>query len=144
MTELALSWRPVRDDERNYVLSSWIKSYSSNSADSALYHARGVDGFASDYAPIVRALVARSRIAVAALAEDPTLMCGWMAVEGSTLHYLVTKPRWRRMGVARWMVAELEGLPVDYTHETRKGRRLVGTKWTYRRWRIWPAEGAAT
>lgn len=138
---LPLQWRDLRPDERVYVLSSWIKSYASNSEDSADYHRRGVPDFGGDYAPVVRNLVARSRIIVACPVDDPSLMVGWMAIEGAdTLHYLVTKPRYRRTGVAKWMVTELDGLPVIYTHETRKAAQLVGPKWTYRRWRIWPAE----
>lgn len=143
MSVLDLVWREMHDDERNYVLSSWLRSYAGKGQDPRDYaeHQR----FYDDYAPVVRNLVARSRIAVATLRDTPELMLGWAAIEGDALHYLVTKPRWRKMGVARWMVGEFASMPVQYTHRTTDSAKWIRIPegWTYRRWRVWPAEEKA-
>ncbi len=144
VTELDLTWREMQPDERVYVLSTWIKSYATGgSVDAGEYARHRVNDFARDYAPVVRALVDRSRIAVACFADQPSLMVGWLASEGDVVHYLATKPNYRRMGVATWMLHDMATLPAEYTHETRLGKKLVPPTWVYRRWRIWPKEQAA-
>lgn len=142
MSALDLVWREMREDERNYVLSSWLRSYAGKGQDPRDYaeHAR----FYDDYAPVVRNLVTRSRIAVATLRDEPALMLGWVAIEGDALHYVVTKPRWRRMGVAKWMLSDFASMPVVFTHRTTDALRCpIPSGWTYRRWRVWPAEEKA-
>jgi GNAT superfamily N-acetyltransferase len=142
MTQVPVTLREMVDADRNYVLSSWIRSYAGKSREARDYTDRGA--FARDYSPVVQALVARSRVLIAALTEEPDIIVGWAAVEGETLHYVLVKPRWRQLGVARWLLADFAALPVAYTHTTSDSMRCpVPETWTYRRYRIWPAGEAA-
>lgn len=136
--------REMRESDRNLVLSSWIRSFAGRSADAKAYDDAAHGSFSRDYARVVEALLARSRVLVACLADEQDAVMGWMAWEGDTLHYVLTKQRWRKLGVARWMLADFAGLPVAYTHRTGDVLRCpVPKAWTYRRWLIWPQEKAA-
>ncbi len=141
--ELGLDLRAMREADRNYILSSWIKSYASRSLDARDYGAHRRE-FYDDYAPVVRDLLARSQIIVACLREEPDVVVGWAAIEGDALHYVLVKPRWRRLGVARWMLTDFAALPVVVTHRTSdSGRCPIPAAWVYRRFRIWPPEKEA-
>jgi len=132
------------DSDRHLVLSSWLRSYAGRSLDARDYTGDARGTFSSDYVPVVRSLLERSRVVVACLADEPDAIVGWMAWEGETLHYLLVKPRWRRLGVARMMLADFAELPVVYTHATSDSRRCpVPKAWTFRRWLIWPQGEAA-
>lgn len=127
--ELELSWRPMREEDRNYVLSSWLRSYGEGPEFRHL--ARGV--YFALYEPVVQRLVERSTVAIVWTPELADTVLGWLAVEGdNVVHYFLTKPRFRRFGIARWMTAELATLPAVFTHQpTAAASRLVGSAWTY-------------
>lgn len=128
-TLLDLQWREMREDDRNYVLSSWLCSYAEAPEFRRL--ARGV--YFKLYEPVVKDLLARSTVAIAWTPELPDSILGWLAVEGDDLvHYWLTKPRFRKLGVARWMIRDLAELPAVFTHSpTPVASRLIGPAWTY-------------
>jgi GNAT superfamily N-acetyltransferase len=144
-----MTWelRPMREDDRNYVLSSWLNSYAEVGRRPRLVDPRtrelqdeggefrgtrrGV--YFRVYQPIVEALVGRSTIVVATLPEEPDVVLGWMAVEGDCLHYLLVKPRWRRLGIARWLIEQLDGMNAVYTHAPSPtvAKGLVPSSWSF-------------
>lgn len=139
---LDLVLREMGPADRNYVMSSWLRSYASKCRDSREY-AQHSD-FCDDYASVVRGLLARSKVFVAGLADAPDVIAGWAAWEGEVLHYVVTKPNFRRLGVATWLLQDFRELPVVFTHRTSDATRCkIPEAWTYRRYRIWPQEIAA-
>lgn len=132
----------MRESDRNFVLSSWLRSYSAKSFDARDYGERRTQFF-DDYVHVVRSLLARSQVIVACLREEPDVVIGWMAIEGDALHYVLVKPRWRQLGVARWMLEDYASTPVVFTHMTRDASRCpIPPTWTFRRFRIWPKEAA--
>lgn len=126
---LGLELRAMREEDRNYVLSSWLRSYGEapefRSVKRSVYFAL--------YEPLVKDLLSRSTVAVATMPEAPDVVLGWMAVEGDTLHYVLTKPRWRRLGIASFLLADLAALPAAYTHVFPSGaaERLIPATWCY-------------
>lgn len=139
---IELELRPMRESDRNYILSSWLRSYAGKGLDARDYaeHSR----FYLDYAPVVRALCERSQVIVACMPDASDVVIGWMAIEGDALHYVCVKPRWRRLGVARWMLQDYARSPAVFTHRTTDAMRCrIPAAWEYRRWRVWPAEGTA-
>lgn len=135
---LDLQWREMRDEDRNYVLSSWLLSYS----EAAEFRGLGRDVYTRGrahavycglYQPIIKQLVERSTVAVAYDPELPDTIIGWMAVEGDdVLHYVMVKPRFRKFGVAHWMTRDLAAMPAVYTHVPSPAAiRLIGDAWTY-------------
>lgn len=147
MSELAvqLELRPMRDTDRHFVLNSWLKSYAAKSADARDYTGAAWRLFSRDYVQVVRDLLERSTVVVACLREEPDSVIGWFAVEGDAIHYVLVKPRWRRLGVARWMLTDYAELPVVFTHRTSDAAKCPIPKgWIYRRFRIWPATKEAS
>lgn len=137
-----LTLREMREADRHYVLSSWLRSYTSKGRESRDYASHSQ--FCDDYASVVRGLLARSKVLVACLADNEDIIAGWSAWEGDVLHYVLTKPNFRRLGVARWLLQDFVELPVAYTHRTSDAQRCpIPDGWAYRRYRIWPAEETA-
>lgn len=128
---LSLDWRPFRPDdetERNYVLSSWKRSYGESPELKHLTRA----AYFGMYGPVVERLLDASTIAIAVDEDLPDTIIGFMAVEDGLLHYVHVKPRFRRMGVATWMLRELREMPITYTHHpSRIALRLCGPSWTF-------------
>lgn len=126
---LDLQWRPMREDDRNFVLSSWLRSYASSLEFRGL--SRGV--YFELYAPVVERLLERSTILVAWTPDLPDTVIGWLACEGDdVVHYILVKSRFRRLGVGRWMTQELSQVAAVYTHQpSAAGARLVGGLWQY-------------
>ena len=135
----------MRESDRAFVLHSWVTSYAARSRDARDYEGAAFSLFSTDYAHIVRDLVSRSNVLVACLKDAPDTVIGWMAIENDALHYVLVKPRWRRMGVARWLLAALAGIPLVVTHRTSLSAKCpVPKEWIYRRFRIWPATKEAS
>lgn len=125
--------RSVRPDDYNYIISSWLRSFAGRSLDAQRYES--IAAFYADYQPVVKDLLARSTVSVAALQEDQSVIVGWSATEGDVLHYVLTKPRWRRLGVAHILVPNVS----VYSHTTLDWVRTgLGDGAKYRRYRIWP------
>lgn len=141
MTALALELRGLREDdehERNYVLSSWLLSYAETSRKRRTRDTQGGefqgltrDAYFALYEPVVKRLIERSTIAIAWTESLPDSVLGWMAVEGDTLHYVLVKPRWRKLGIASWMLRDLRPMPAMYTHMAPAAERLLGESWSF-------------
>jgi len=147
MTELSLEWRPFRPDdesERSYVFASWIQSYGVTARRRFQRLPDGEVDFGGEfqgmrlnvyyeiYDPVVRALLERSTIVVATTPEEPDIILGWMALEDGVLHYVHTKKRFRRFGVAKWMLDGVRDAPIVFTHQfAYPVRSLIGPKWNY-------------
>ena len=131
----------MQPSDRHYILSSWLRSYAAKGREWRDYGSPGA--FAADYVPVVRALLRRSQVIVASLREEPDVVVGWAAIEGDCVHYVLVKPRWRQLGVARWLLQDFAALPLAFTHRTSDAMRCpIPETWTYKRWRVWPAETA--
>jgi hypothetical protein len=146
VTALDLTLREMRDEDRNYVLSSWLLSYENTSRRARWVDPRTrevVDGggefrsmpramYFRLYEPIVESLLRRSTVVIAALPEADDAIVSWFAAEGDVLHYVHTKNRFRKLGAAAWLLRDALALPVTYTHEPRPFcRSLIGAAWTY-------------
>ncbi len=131
MTELALEWRPMREEDRNYVLSSWLRSYIDSRPSEFRQTPRGV--YFALYEPIVKRLMERSTVAIASTPDLPDTVLGFLVVEGaSVVHYVHTKQRFRKCGIGRWMTRDLAAFPAVFTHEpSATASRLCGPEWVF-------------
>jgi GNAT superfamily N-acetyltransferase len=121
--------RAMREDDRNYVLSSWLRSY----AESGEFRGVTRSVYFALYEPLVKQLLARSTVAVATLPDAPDVVLGWMAIESDCLHYLLVKPRWRKLGIGRWLLQQIGEVDAVYTHAFPRGagEKLVPASWSY-------------
>lgn len=129
---LELELRAMRDEDRGHILAGWLNSCEK----SAEFRSLRRSVYYRLYAPVVEALLARSTVAIATKPElrDTDAILGWMAIEGDMLHFVRTKsrPSWRRLGVARFLLADLLPMRVRYTHEPPPwAAALLPTTWTY-------------
>lgn len=161
MTDLGLELRAMQPGDRNYVLSSWLRSYAKAREFRGMVRA----AYFRMYTPYVEAMLSRSTVVVATLPEAPTAVLGWMAVENDLLHYVHTKPNWRtrieldekrqpvklpdgktkleaRIGVASFLLQGMRDLPVKYTHEP-PWWATVPSAWAYVPEARFPREVAA-
>ena len=89
--------RDLRDEERAFVLSSWLKSYRNAP------HMRLVDNdtyYAKQAANII-AMLDCSQCLVAADPEEDTVLWGFIVVEYDYCHYAYVKHLMRHHGIAR-------------------------------------------
>ncbi len=89
--------RPLREEERAFVLSSWLKSYRNaphmRLVDNATYYAK--------QAANIMAMLDCSRCLVAADPEEDTVLWGFIVVEYDYCHYVYVKHLMRHHGLAR-------------------------------------------
>lgn len=145
-----MTWelRAMRDDDRAYVFSSWLNSYAEVGRRPRLVDPKTRDlldeggefrgmrraVYFKLYEPAVQAMVARSDIFVATSPglEGTDSVLGWMATEGDVVHYVCVKPRLRRLGLAKWLLAQV---PIDatYTHAPAPtlAQRLIPAGWLF-------------
>jgi GNAT superfamily N-acetyltransferase len=103
----------MREEDRNYVLSSWLRSY----AESREFRHVPRPVYFRLYEPAVKAMLERSTVVIATMPESADVVLGWLATEGEVLHYMLVKPRWRRLGIAGHLLEGMSGLALEFTHE---------------------------
>lgn len=126
--------------DRSYVISSWLRSLEYGTRGRYDYEP-GEPQWYRDHEGIVCGLVDRSSVVIAGT-PGTDIIVGWYAAEDDALHYVHVKERWRRLGIARWMLAEYADMPVVYTHATHvvTRRDIVPAGWKYRPARTWLKE----
>ncbi len=97
--------RPYTDDDRDFVVSSWLFSFARSSygmscgahvASALPGHTRrperpAWDRFWAEHEPIVRDLVLRSEVHIACDPEAPHVVWGWACTTDDTVHYVLAK-----------------------------------------------------
>lgn len=102
-------------DARNLIYATWLRSYQSSSLITKniprdvffAHHHRMLDGI-FEREPVVK---------LAVMPELPDVVFGWSVTEPGIVHYVYVKPAFRRHGVAKALLAHVQG-PVVYTHHT--------------------------
>ena len=118
-----------RSDEQecHLVLAGWLRTYV---CERVTHIPRDV--VIRLCKPVVERLVADSQVVVACDHEQHDIVLGWVAFDGDVLHYVCVKPRWQRLGIASFLLADFMKIPVTYTHRTQDGMRLpVPESWSY-------------
>lgn len=126
--------RPAEAGDRNYVLSSWLRSHRS---DSGQARRQGPDYWERHHR-VVEALLGRAATMVACWSDDPDVIIGWACTEDRTVHYVYVRKEFRRMGIARMLLEPmLREAGVQYTHTTNVVRMVRMPKgWTYNAWGV--------
>ena len=131
---LDLMRRPFEADDEGYVVSTWLHDY----VDDILLRDDPLRPlFYDDYRPYVEARL--GTVEIACLRDEPNVIVGWRCEREGVLHFAHVKPRFRGVGVFRWLVGPLLNKPMLYTHETRGFARMkLNPRWQYRpllKWR---------
>lgn len=134
----AIEFRDARDDDRAFVVKSWLDSFRGS-------HAAGLISMA-DWPQVMGPQIVRllnnggTRVIVAYAPDDDTQILGWAAVRPNKppfVLYVYTKHVFRRLGVARRTLAAA-GVALDqpFTYAaktpvvTRIASKIPRARWT--------------
>lgn len=118
--ELPLAFRPAVADDRNFMLSAWLKAHRDRGdwpklLPAAEYYRRHKD--------VVARLIDESTCTIACNPERPEQIIGFIVHDGLILHWVSVKSMFRRQGVATNLWREAGG-PVLCSHWTMGARSL--------------------
>ena len=93
------------------VYDSWVKSYAHSTFAKACGHA-----YSAIQDAIAKRHAAQSAVLVCCLADDPETIVGWACTDAGQVHYVYTKHKWRRKGVAGLLLAPYLEAPTVHSH----------------------------
>jgi hypothetical protein len=128
LDDAALVLRPMIPGDERFIFSSWLRSYREG-ARSARDVSRSI--YFIEHHRLVERLLGRGRALIAADAEDPTNILGYVVGERTgpvaIIHYAYVKAPFREIGIARLLTSALvngsEG--VLHSHSTVAAAKLV-------------------
>lgn len=102
---VSFSLRPYTDDDRDFVVSSWLFSFARSAyglacgahvPDAIQGHSKrpekaAWDAYWQEHEPIVRALVQGEDVTIACDPASPEVVWGWSCTSGDTVHYVLAK-----------------------------------------------------
>ena len=120
--------RPGEAGDASFIHSSWLNSYLRNS------RWPGVVGpcFHVEHSEVIKRLMDRSEIKVAAWSEDAETILGWICAEPTALHYVFVRKEFRRQGIAKQLAEALIPGIALVTHRTTDADKIrwpIG--WSY-------------
>lgn len=142
MTDCAfpVSFRQMRESDRGFVVSGWLRSYSSGTG---AMRAESMTRYKPSQRAVIDAAIARGTCLVACSPDDDDALYGFAVATSDScagcgrcqgrgvcgeLHYVYVIQTRRRQGLARALLVELasRGLHVrSYTHRTVTGDRVL-------------------
>lgn len=109
--------RGMQQEDRAFVYSTMLKGLFFGCE---LYSQIEPKAFYDNYSKVVDALLDRSEIRVAVLAETPDVILGYSITNGPILHWVFVKKAWRNQGIAKQLVGQITAV----THLTKPGQSI--------------------
>ena len=114
----------MADDDVNFVLATWLKSYRIIAHDDVVNpvvsRIPGRTYYAGQEA-LIKRIILKSRVLVACDAEDPGFIAGYLVFDPGRIHYIYVKGTLRLRGVARTLITHSGmdlGECIDFSHHT--------------------------
>lgn len=116
--QLPIILRPATQDDVNFVLNSWLKSFK----ESSWFNISGKPYWRGHRLLILK-LMRTKELTIACMKDDTNAIVGWSCTEPGVIHYVYVKRPFRRFGVAKtllaWAYAPGEyNKSISYTHRT--------------------------
>lgn len=108
--------RPATSDDLNYVRKTWLQVHAQSS--SFIDAVGGGFVYFREHAQLRDAAIERGAVTIACRANVPSGICGFAVTDDGIVHFVYVKPRWRRLGVAKLLLAPLAEKAATYTHRT--------------------------
>jgi GNAT superfamily N-acetyltransferase len=138
--EAAVIFRPANEDDRPFILNSWVRSYEetwlTNPTGMTTDELRVFSGLRGDSAARAAkafyerhqrrramSLLECSTCNVACIEDHPEDIVGWCCQDEPEIHYVYVKAPFRGYGIGTALLPTF-ARPV-YTHMTEAGRRMV-------------------
>ena len=93
-----ITTREATPSDLNFILVHWLRGYYQ---DNAFVKKIKYKTYYENYEKVVKALLARSEVKIAALKESPDVILAFSVVNRDVLHFAYTKPLWRKIGLMR-------------------------------------------
>lgn len=90
---------------------------------------------------LINRILAGSECFAAVPNDTPTLLAGWMVYDTTTLHYLYVPKTFRKMGVARALIARLPKTVVDHSFWTPAFEKIRPQGQVWNPTRLWMLKG---
>lgn len=114
-----LQIRDMVSGDYNFIIDSWLNQFK-NSSEFARRIKHAI--YFEKQAKVIEKLIARSKVRVASLCSDPSVIVGYLVFElppeKPIAHFVYVKPSFRRMGIARELVQGLNIETCTFTHWT--------------------------
>lgn len=123
-------------DELNFVKKTWLREYA-ESATPPVSQTYG-DSFMTEHHRCIEAAIERGAVTIASRQSTPTRICGFAVTERAwdrqcdVVHFVYVRGRWRKMGVAKLLLAPLHDEAALYTHRTTMLRDVpIPESWSF-------------
>lgn len=135
----SIDFRPPTPTDENFILSSWLESYRRSPWSGVLPDTAFYDSHRTHLQSIVSRPATSILCCYAPSEAPPNDLFGWVCWEGGTLHYIYIKHLYRKMGVAKALLARTGLDPAKvvttYTFKTRAAvdytRKHNGQRWKF-------------
>lgn len=102
--------RTTKPEDYNFILSSWLQSYAKS-----LHHTPNSIVY-DNHRPLIETCLKDPRVeTLVATSDDSDQILGYLCHQGTRMHYIYVKHVFRRMGVAKAIVAAAKN-PHTVTH----------------------------
>jgi len=123
---LPLVLRPAGAADHPFIVDSWLLSYRGQ----AIARDAGAS-YVRDMKWLIRRLLERGRVLVAADADEPSVIWGWAATGDRTVLYVYVREQFRRNGIASALLAPYLARP-DVTYCAKTYRDItIPRGWRY-------------
>lgn len=109
--------RPAVATDRAFIFATWLKSLRFGSELEEV----PPDLYYEGQHRIIEQLLDRCMVLVAHAPEDPDTLLGWAVMDpldGFVLHYVYVKGAFRRLGIAKALLAGWDLVNMQYSHRT--------------------------
>jgi hypothetical protein len=129
------TFRKFHEDDKNFVINSWLKSYSK-------YSEAPGDVFYHEHHKLITSFIEsltdpENVIMIACDIDDTDVIYGYVAYQKNTvpiIHYIFVKELFRKLNIAKELMSyplESTTTPIIISHLTPKGRFLLKDKYFF-------------
>jgi ribosomal protein S18 acetylase RimI-like enzyme len=129
--KLPVKIRPMTAEDFGHIVVTWCKSYkTSDFAEEIKF-----DTYMDHHKDLVQKAVETGEGAVLCLEDDETLIIAYIVYElheqHSVVHYVHTKPKFRRFGFASQLIDHIAHKNFTITHKTKRTKYLKRKNFNY-------------
>lgn len=124
-TSNTIQIRDVKEEDLPLIYSTWLLG---------LYHGCEwmnrikKESFFKNYKLFIERRLPLCTVKVAALADDPDVILGYVCYRDNVLDWIFVKKAWRKMGIAKMLLPQ--GVTL-VTHLTKVGRSIKPKEWDF-------------
>lgn len=114
-SDLPVAYRQSRDDDRAFILSTWLRSYKGR----GMSYGVDADAYYAGERIVAERLLDAYGATIACADDDDDVIYGWVVADGQIVHYGYVKRELRHAGLEECLLSEAgvdPGKPATQTH----------------------------